>query len=554
MPYYDKCNLTLMKLDDPCGCAITKCSLYDLDCEALKNRDWYEEGLARTYAQVREGRICGVPEDSLTTLLLSRLTTPKTISAVTGIPLDQWSMVAPYFEIPYKGVINANHFVLEDGVVGANGLMTFTIKNSSSQWATDLPYLERYFIAGYFLAVHYVDGDNIGRNVVFKIVSSANGDSGGTNKATVVCQAPYSVAGWAALSAAAKAVYKPTHGMVELLANNISDLTSHCTNKAANINWKWRDFWWQTIRSTFCITDEYIKVMASPLLSDFQKRFRMKSVAEMRKEHAIQEERQWWNTVFWQTKLSELQTKADYRSLTPIYDPADDTCALEYPSTTEGIFPQLDGCSIPVDLETAALDLDAVLTKSEYLARYRGQKTGESVNRVEWLTDRTTANNIRQVYGPYMKAKYGLDNVNLYYQPGQKMEYTVNNATKQVWNYDLYLFRENGLELAVMSHRALDDRLLATPTADKSSARFFMAIDWTDIDLVQGWNHSVVRKTNEADELYKCVIEIPKAKYFLKSQRLAVVLNDPNRHMVYHNFSDNCPTLTSTGCTEYSAQ
>lgn len=544
----DACNPVLLEIDDSCGCAVTKATLKAVSPEDLNSDDWKETGIARVYASVKEGRLCGVQEKPLIDLFLSRLKPKKRGNLGES---GQASLIAPYFLEPSPAVINANYFLIGAGaaVQASARQWSLTITNSESEWATDLPAIERYFLPGQYVVIHYTDANGIGRTITPKVISAVNADIVGTHQATVVVEANYTLAGFNALDAADQAVFQPTHGVVQLLANSVSDRESWCHNKPSNINWKWRDFWWQTIRNTHCVNDEYIKALQAPLLSDYFRKFRSLPLAQQRKQHQALAEKEFFNTVFFGDRINENQTVQTYTDLEKVYDPADADCVIELKANTIGVLPQLSACSRVVDFGGGALDMDEILTNLKTLARYRGEATGANIVRIEAMTDQATLAGLRYKFISYLKDKYGITDINIFYQPGQKVTYTLTGRV--IWNYDLFMFLDDGLELAVITDFAFDDHLRAFPTADKSAGRYFFILDWSDIDIYLAGAKSVTRQTNVADDLYKCVIDPVVTRYLLESKTIATCVHDPNRHLVYKNFSANCPKLTATVCTEY---
>lgn len=539
------CSPVLLNITDSCGCNLTRANLTTYTAAEAEALDYKEVDMLRVLATVKEGRLCGVKERPLVDLFLSRMK-PKQQTR-TGENGKQ-SIVAPFYELPSPGVINANYFKITAGAAHATAnYWTLTIANSDSEWATALPAIERYFQAGNYIGIHYKDATNVGRTIQMKVISSANAGA----SATVVVEAPYTLAQWNLLTAAQKAVYNPEHGLVVMLANSVSDRESWCANKPSNISWKWRVGWWQTSRFTHCYDEEYVKALSAPLLGDFFRKFRMLPLAQQRRQQLNLWEKEWINSIFWGDIINPNQTTTGYRNLPQVVDVADEDCVLEYKSNSVGIIPQLAECSRVVDFSGGPLDMDEILADLQSLARYRGEMTGQDITRIEAMTDQVTLNNLRYKAISYLKARYGDASIQLYYTPGQQLKF---DATGRVmWRYEVFLFPDSGLELAVLTDQAFDDHLAAMPTADKSAARFFMLIDWSDIDVFLGGAKSVQRKTNEMDDLYRCVISPNIRHYNLESKTWSVFVNDPNRSLVYKNFSAECPTWTYTPCQEYPA-
>lgn len=538
----------LIDMPDTCGCAVTKCTLQEVTPETLDSEDWRESGLDRVYAQMKEARAVGVQEHTLTDLFLSRMK-PKAQGKL-GENMGQ-SWVAPYWLEPSPGVINENYFQIESG--HAHPLIAnrwhIVVKQSPSAWATDIPALERYFLAGHYAAIHFVDANGVGRTIRPQIISATNADAGGVHKAEVVIEANETLAGFAALTAAEQAVFQPTGGALQILGNSVADSQSWCHNKPSNIAWKWRDFWWQTLRNTYCVNDEYIKALNDPHLSEYFKKFRSLPLAQRRRQEQAMAEREFYNTIFWGDKMNELQTVENFRQMTPLYDPADLDCCIGYPSNTVGIVAQLAACNRVIDFSGGPLDMDEIMANVMTLARWRGQATGTDITRVEAWTDRATLNNIRFKWIPYIKNMYGFDAINIVYQPGQKMVYDLTGRI--MFRFDVFTFLNIGIELAIITDVAFDDYLLNFPAGHENAGRYFMLLDWSDIDIFLAKAKSVNRTNNLADDLYKCVIDPIVTRYLLESKTISVAVHDPNRHLIYKNFSTNCPILTPTPCTEY---
>jgi hypothetical protein len=549
MPINGCADPVLLEMPDSCGCAITKCTITTVTPAMMDATDWVETGLDKVYATAKENRMVGVQENSLVDLFRSRLKPkPRAAFGQNGSS----SLIAPWFLEPSPGVINANYFQIVSGGAGGNANQwDLVVSRSASKWATEIPHLERYFIIGNYVAVHYVDAGGTARRINAKVISSSvNVANAALSRANVRIEANESVAGFNALSPANKAIHQPTHGAVQLLQNSVSDRESYCYNKPSNLATKWRDGWWQTFRNTSCVNDEYLKALSDPLLSDYFRKFRSLPMAQRRKQEQALSENMEVNTYLWGEKINEFQTVETFTSLPQVFDPVDPDCCLEYKANAIGIFPQLATCLRLRDAGGGPLDVDEILVYLEDLARYRGLATGQNIVRIEAMTDSGTLANLRYKMLAFLKAKYGYDNVNLYYTPGQKFVYDLTGRV--LWNYEIFTFLDIGLELAVMSDFAFDDHIRAFPTADKNAARYFAILDWSDIDIYLAKTRSVNRQTNVADDIYNCVIDPVVTRYQLESKTVAPFIHDPNRHIVWTNFSTDCPIITATPCSEYS--
>ena len=159
------------------------------------------------------------------------------------------------------------------------------------------------------------------------------------------------------------------------------------------------------------------------------------------------------------------------------------------------------------------------------------------------MTDRFTAAKIRDLMMKYYQDKYSSAST-LFFQPGNKI--TFNGAT--VLEYNVYDLPDQGVQLAVFTDPFFDDKLAAFDTANKNRARCLWLIDWSDVQINVIKTRSVKRQTNVADNLYNCVIQPNVNHYSLNSKTFEMRIGDTNRHAMIENFSDACPTLTSTTC------
>lgn len=549
MAFPNNCNPRIISVDDSCGCTLTRADIRAMTPQIFEDQGFIEYGMDRVIGQTKEARMTGVPERSLTDLFLSR-----TVKINTNKVINQ-SVIAPFIEIPQRHNVNANYFLIQSGVVDPNAgvgsipasAWDLTVINEASQFATPLVSLEKYFLPGRFIIVLLKDTTTgVGRSLMFKIISAANADSGGVSKALLVVEPNYSAAGWAALSGAEKAVYQPTHGLIMPLANSVSNYESWCYNDASENTMKLLVFWLQTIRETFCYNDEYLKALTAPLTSQYFKQFRTLDLAKQRKRQAMLAEYAYYNTIFFGQRINEQQTVENYRNLPQVVDPANPSCVLEYKANTLGLRQQLSDCGKVTDMQGAALDLDVIKALLYSLRRNRSIDSG-NVTRIDAFTDRFTADNILTIMIQYYKDKYGWDTTR-FYKPGEKLMF----ENQIMWNYNVFEFPDEGVELAVIVDPFFDDYLAAFPAADKSRGRFFWLIDWSDFAIGLAGTASATRQTNVADNLYNCVITPNVNHYQLSSKTIAAMIQDPNRHALVENFSDSCPTLTANKCTPTS--
>lgn len=552
MAFPDNCTPRLISVDDSCGCTLTRANIVAMTKASFEAQGFAEVYMDRVIAQTKEARMTGVPQRSLTDLLLSRMAPVKTQTLFTS---GGRSVIAPFVLIPQRSNVNANYFVINSGVVDPNAgvgaipasAWDLTVINESSQFASPLVHLEKYFLPGRFITVFYKDATTgVGHTIQFQIISSANADAGGVSKALLVVQPNYSAAGWAALTAPQKAVYQPTHGVLVPLANSVSNYESWCYNDTSENTMKLLVFWLQTIRETYCYNDEYVKALQAPLTSEFFKKFRTLELAKQRKRQAMLAERAFYDTLFWGDKINENQTDTTYQNLPQVLDPANANCLLEYKANTIGFYNQLLACGKVTDLQGGPLDLDFVKSLLYTLKRNREIDSG-MVTRIDCMTDRFTADNILTVMINYYKTKYN-ETTTRFYKAGETLRFD----NQILWNYNVYEFPDENVELCVIVDPYFDDRIGAFPTADKSMSRMLWLLDWSDIKVGVAGTASATRQTNVLDNLYNCVITPNVNHYQLNSKTVCAMVEDPNRHAIITNFSADCPTLTAVACSPIS--
>lgn len=542
-----QCTPRLIQVEDSCGCNVTRASISAMKPSDFTDEFWKEVGMSRVVANTKEARMTGVPQRALTDLFLSRMAPMQRVNLTPGAG----SVIQPFTYVPQRHRVNANYFVIETGAVhpGAGvgaipaSAYILTIINDASDFATPLVGLENYFLPGRYLVAVYKDAASTGRTIRFKILSATNGNAGGVEKATVVVQPNVTDAAWVTYDAATQAIYQPTHGLVLPLANSVSNYESWCQQEVAENTWKLKAFWWQTIRRTHCYNDEYLKAMNAELTSDFFKKFRTVPLAEIKRRQFALAERAYYNTIFFGDVIDENQTPETYQSLPQVLDPANPNCLIEYKSNTIGIEAQLAECSRVVDFSGGPLDLD-LIKEALYVLKRTRSAGGADITRIEAWTDRFTASRILEIMIRYYKDKYGADTTR-FAKIGEALKF----ENQVLWNYNVYEFPDEAVELAVVTDTFFDDYLSAMPAVDKSAGRYFWMIDWSDIMIGLGGSKSVTRQTNVADDLYNCVITPVVNHYQLYSETIAVRVDDPNRSLIYKNFSDDCPLITGNPCT-----
>lgn len=542
----NNCDPRLIVVDDSTGCTLTRANIRAFTRQDFEDQGFKEVGMDRIIAQTKEARLAGVKERTLTDLLLSRHVALKESSGGGNA-----SVIAPYTLVPRRNVVNASYFMIEAGAANSNagsgsnhaGLWDITMNTGVSQFKSNLKALEKYFLPGMYLLVENLGAGGESQTAQFEIVSAANANSGGTEKATVTVKPNMTSSAFAALTSAQQAAYQPASGTVTLLANSVSDYESWCHQGPAVNDLTLLEYWQQTTRWTHQYNDEYLKALGAPLTSNFFKKFRQLPLAQQRKQQEQMMEKAFYNTVFYGQEINEKQTVEGYQQLPQVMDPANSSCPLEFKANTLGIRTQLGRCGKVSDKQGAALNLDSIFESCYLLKRYR-ETTSGSIEVIDAMTDRFTAAKVRDLMMKYYQTKYS-SSATLFYQPGQKI--THNGAT--VLEYNVYDLPDQGVQLAVFTDPYFDDRIGAFDTANKNRSRAFWMVDWSDVAINVLKTASVKRQTNTADDLYNCVITPNVTHYQLNSKTFEVRVGDTNRHAILENFSDACPTVTASTCS-----
>ena len=571
------------QVDDSTGCSLTRANIRPFNKSDFAAQGLKEVGMDKIIAQTKEARMAGMAMRTLTDLLLSRHASLKDGSA----PASNGSIIAPFTLVPRRNVVNASYFWVTNGstslptgfTAGATHATYGAIPTSAFKLVmsngydganklnlnTNLSVIKDYFLPGSYLFVETtvnhtaaayqsaVTGGggtlNDSHAVQFKVHASV---ALGSGTCELVVSPSVNDTAWAALSSAAKGAYQITKGTAMIMANSVSDYEQYCAQGPSVNDRTLVEYWQQTSRWTFKYNDEYLKALTAPLTSEFFKKFQTLPLAEQRRQIERQEEIKFYNTVFYGDVIDTNQTLSNWTNLAAVEDPYNSGCALEFKTNTVGIRAQLKNAGRVYDRAGGVLNIDTLMETCYLLKRERENSGGASVTTIDCMTDRFTAAKIRDIMIKYYKTKFSMD-VTAYVQMGQKVLNSVTN--KAVLDYNVYDLPDQGVSLAVFTDPYFDDAIGAattlggTPT--KNRARRLWFIDWSDIVINLIKMKSVKRDGNSdvVDKMYNCVIEQNVTHYMLNSKKYEVRVGNTNRHAIWENFSDACPTVTATGCS-----
>lgn len=557
------CLPRVVPVNSACGCTLTATTITGFTPAQMEALAYKEIDLARKVLEAAEAKALGVQENGIATFLRSTIKDIKPKLNTTKI--DEQSIILPYIQRTQRSYINANYFNIEAGVVhptaGVGAIPAsawrLTLNLGTSWLKTDLAQIERYFRPGNTLIVLTWDDTTTktAKTLVFTIIAAANADSGGVAKATVDVQPNITDAGFLALAddAAGRGRYRPTFGVAQTGANDIHDMESWCQEPPADLSRKILVNWIQTTRTSRCVDETYLKILNAILsgkVNAYQQGFVWSPLAEQNKRKAMLEENDWMRSVFFGQAINEKQTPETYAELPTVADVSDPDCPLAYKARALGFFQILTDCNRVIDLNGGALDLDYIFQQLYYLMRHR-QADGDKITVIDSLTDRWTAAKIYDAMSRYYRVRYNVEVVR-YAKIGEK----ITHDGMTMFNYNLYDIPEVGIQWAVFHDPFFDDHLAAFPASGagaggatdfKARGRNLWFLDFSDMTIGIGKTMSVRRKSPDAatNSLYNCVITPNTKEWNLRSTKWTAMLDRPQRHLIIHNFSDACPTVTA---------
>lgn len=555
MSFPTNCSGRFVAVDASTGCSLTRASILGMTPQMFEDQGLKEVYMDRVITRAQMARIAGYRESFLEALLMSRMVGVGKEIRKTGAPNE--SAILPFIYRRQERNLNVNYWHTVTGAAtpgaGSGGLHVgdwdLTVKNNTSQFGTVLTAIERYFLPGQYLRVTHVHPTTkAALTGAYKIISAVNADSGGVAQATITLEPNYSATGWAALTSDQKLAWQPTAGLVEVMANSVSDFQSWCHNEPSENVQSLLTFWLQTSRFTHQVNDQYVKVLNASLLSGYAKEFRFLPLAKQLVQHRALYAKAMLNSAFFGERISEAQSSPEnYRSLPKVYDPANPICALEFQANALGLETQLTDCGRTTDLNNESpLNMEDVFRTSYLLKRAR-ESGGASIDRIDWLTDRGTYGGIRDTMLAWYKAKYGVAYERCL-KLGEKL--TFENQTELTYDVFEVPAEFGGFEIAIGHHDYFSDRIAAsgTVTAQQSRQRAMWAYDWTDVQMGIAGSNSATRKHPDpsVDRLYSCIITAVQDTYNLESTTWTMIMEDTLRHAVIKNFNADKPVLGVT--------
>ncbi len=551
-------------VNSACGCTLTRTTITGLapaDIVNLANKEIY---LTKAILDAAEAKMLGVPENPLMELLNSRTKDIK--GKLNTHKIDEQSIVMPFIQRTQREFVNANYFLISAGAPtpgAGTGVLppsayNLTLGLGVSPFQTALQNIQRYFVPGMTLIVRTWDGVSTknARTLVFTVISAVEADVGATPYAVVTVYPNISNSNWLnTYTALQKQVYQPTFGLAELGANSISNYESYCNNQPSDLAKNLIVNWLQTSRESYCREQSYEEVLDYILkgkVNDYLKAFVYQSIAEQQKQMKAAYDKAWFNSVFFGQAIDvDNQTTGNWQNLPIVYDLVNTACPLAYKASALGIFTLLNACNRVVDLQGMELSLDQIFAALYYLRRNR-EATGDRVDTIDSMTDRYTYNAIFDSMSKYYNARYQVGTERF-----MKMSEKITFEGILLFTYDIYDIKDAGVKWAVFNIDYFSDLVDATATAVVGwnfswRCNNLWLIDWSDVDIGVAAQRQVMRKSpNPATDLalWQCVIDPNVRSYDLRSKTWTVMVDRPNRHLIYHNFKSGCPEVSILGCT-----
>lgn len=520
---------------------------------------------AEMYRQLTVSRVTGVKELPLLDLLLSRMTNIQPEFREDG-PKGQ-TFFRPYILRKQEDVVNANMFSIVAGEADPNAGQTVNgVEHPSHAWQitvsskalgaaanAKLAYQEtgiedvgRYFLPGQTVVVFNKDGGGNVNEPLFRIISSTSRVAGnGVEVADVTIVPNRSEAWWDdGDNAGLLAGWQVTDGLVMIGTNSVSDYESWAENEPVDHSVRMVAHWIQRCRFTRCYDDLYRKYLDKIMKGDvntYLQVFKELPMAEQnRKMYAIYQKKLLTSMLFGQA-INEHQTVEGYKNLPNVLDPRNNNGLIEYKANALGLFTQLLAADRRQDSAGAAFDMNVFEEQVYGLKRHR-EVNGGSVDSIDFITDKGTANRFKWVMADYYKKRYGMSWSREFGAKG-KIEF----GKQTMWNYNTYELEDAQCEINIITEPFLADYRAAFGSGSLGSRGNIMAaIDWQDVELGMG---EFSRRTSkspdiETDPDFRHTIKANIGYCEMESAQLAPIVGDPKRHLVLENFSNDVPTKT----------
>lgn len=587
----NNCTPLYFQVDPSAGCSLSQSDIVPLTKNKISELSLTEFGLAAIIAGTKEARMAGVPQNRLHDLLLSRRVKGE------GVPASGFAV--PWVMRPRRNVVNALYFhVTATGAVPGGftagtthatygyipaGAFSITVSNghtgTGNNYNSNLNQIQNYFLPGSFVMIettvrytgaayqtaHTGGGGTLDDYVRVQLRVHAALNASATT-ATLVVSPPVgntssaaTDVSWTPLTAAQKAFYNVAQGTLLRLANNVMDREQWCHQTPAVQNTDLVEYWLQTRRWVHKWNDEYKRILdyleSGKGKNEIWKKFRSLPLAVQRAQRERLAQDEFANTCFWgQPADITNQTQANYANLERVYDPYNPTCPFEYKTTTKGWETQLAECNRVIDRQAGVLNMD-VFAEQLYALQRERSNVGETETYIDGMAGRKTCSRIHDFFLSYYKAKYGSAEIRFPMEIGKSVMATIGSEERAVLKYNRYWLPDQNVALDLYHMPFFDDKIggsraigSGTPNTFYSNALWLY--DWSDLQINVHKVNSKKRvgHSEVEDKLFNCTMEDDQLNVLMMSERFDCQVGNPNRHLIFKNFSDACPTGTASTC------
>ena len=560
-------RVRIINVPDGSGGSLTAASITGLTPAVLANYNKIEHDKARVIAEAVEARTIGVVPKTLKDLLMSRISEVDK-GALNKRQVKGQSLILPfsyrnrrsnigyeYFNIS-AGAANAAAGTTAGGITYPASAWDITVNTGPSPYSSALTDLHRYFLPGEFVYVENVNAagtagtDRDKRVTAYKIITAST--TSGVTKVTIA--ANRTAAWWTAATSGEKAIFQPTFGVVHIGTNNVADHEAWAYNQPSDYSRSQLIDWHQTSRYTQCYNDEYERILNEILkgnVNAVEKNYNWLSLKEQNARQREVFENKWMKDVFFGDVIDNTQQNPEsYAQLPPVVDPEDGS-VYGYKARALGLRTLLANDSRVIDQHGGPLDLDNIFALSYEV--YRNRKvTGDSVDVIDWMTDKDTATLLNIKLIDFLKQNFGI-NITQFVEQGKVLD-----GAKIAFKYTRYSIPGLGFDIAIFVEEFFTDRVLAFGTGAggsqgsvdfRASGRSIWLIDWTDFALGIVATNSAKREykgkvTAEASALFATTIAMNTKHYDLRSTTWTTQLGDSKRHLIIENYSLADPTVT----------
>ena len=212
----------------------------------------------------------------------------------------------------------------------------------------------------------------------------------------------------------------PTAGVVLIGVNNVNDYESWCHNSPNYDGKKRVPFWFQTMRRTRCVDEQYREFYQRLTTGNVNRAFKEFGDLDLAQRNAQDElnwKKQFCHAFFFNKPISANQTLALWESLEdiPTAGPFSVSTGMTGVNIGKranfiGVHEQLYRCDRVRDLQNNPLNLYEWLDEVYRISRAR-ETNGVNDTEQDWYTDEVFAANFHTAYVEYLKKEYGSSNI-----------------------------------------------------------------------------------------------------------------------------------------------